>query len=121
MGKVGEWKSLKVTDDSGVRVYPMRRNSEDRFHILCGCEHLESWRDRILPESFLISGRGGLACWELIESSKYLTKCTHISGRKVDNPKLVKLVLRFAGITVLYFILFCMGGSPGELSEELVT
>ena len=45
--RLGAWRMLKFTDDSGVRVYPM-----------CG--------NQILPESILNLGRCNLACWELM-------------------------------------------------------
>ena len=49
--RLGAWRALKFTDDSGVRVCPMCGNFEDEFYIL--------------PESFLNSGRDSLAFWEL--------------------------------------------------------
>ena len=34
--RLGAWRALKVTDDSGMRVCPMCGNFEDEFHILGG-------------------------------------------------------------------------------------
>ena len=39
---------------------------EVEFHILVSCENLECWRNQILPEWLLNSGRGNLACWVLM-------------------------------------------------------
>ena len=39
--RLGAWRALKFTDDSGVRICPMCGNFEDEFHILGGCENLE--------------------------------------------------------------------------------
>ena len=64
--RLGAWRALKFTDVSGVRVCSICGNFEDEFHILGGCENLEWWRNQTLPESFLNSGRGSLACWELM-------------------------------------------------------
>ena len=86
---MGEWRALKFIGESGVIVFPMCGNFEDEFHILGGCENLESWRNQILPEEFLNSGRGSLACCELMVNPDNWLKV----GRFLDKVRKIRTLL----------------------------
>ena len=87
--RLGAWRALKFTDDSGMRVCPMCGNFEDEFHILGGCENLESLRNQMLPESFLNSGRGSFAFWELMVNKDNWLKV----GRFLDKVRKIRTLL----------------------------
>ena len=111
--RLGAWRALKFTDDSGVWVCPMCRNFEDEFHILGSCKNLECWRNSILPESFLNSERGNLECRKLmvnpddwLNEGRFLDKVRIIRTLLFDRLAIIEKALLVCNVIIFSSIMF---------------
>ena len=76
-----------LRNESGIRLCPLWNEQDSWEHIVAKCPETEGLKWQLLPERFLRSERGRLACWDLIwryESGngicKYLVKVRKIRG-----------------------------------------
>ena len=74
-----------------------------RISHIAGCENLESWRNHMLPESFLNSGRGSLACWEMMVNPDNWLKV----GTFLDKVRKIRTLL-FDWLTITDNLWFVM-------------
>ena len=56
--RLGVWRALKLTDDSGVRVCPMCGNFEVEFHILGGLRKFRKLEDSDVARIVFKFGKG---------------------------------------------------------------
>ena len=98
--RLGAWRALKFTDGSGMRVCPMCGNFENEFHILGGLWKFRNLEESYVARSFLNSGRGSLACWELmvnpdnwLKVGTFLDKLRKI--RTLEESDVARIVFKF--------------------------
>ncbi|KAJ4435511.1 hypothetical protein ANN_18127 [Periplaneta americana] len=69
--RLGVWRALKIVNEEGARICPLCGRGETSHHILSECEATEALRKRFLPESFIISSRGYLATYNILNNAKF--------------------------------------------------
>ena len=88
--RLGGWMAHHLRNESDIRLCPLCNEQDSWEHIVANCPETELLRWQLLPERFLRSECGRLACWDLIwgyESGngicKYLVKVRKIRGEKI--------------------------------------
>ena len=79
-----------LRNESAIRLCPLSKEQGSWEHILANCPETERLRWQLLPERFLMSERGRLACRDLIwkyESGngicKYLVKVRKVTREEI--------------------------------------
>ena len=88
--RLGGWMAHHLRNESGNRLCPLCNEQDSWEHIVADCPETELLRWQLLPNRFLMSERGRLACWDLImgyESGngicKYLVKVRKVREEKI--------------------------------------
>ena len=64
------WMVHHLRNESGIRLCPLCNEQNNWQHIVANCPETERLRWQLLPERFLMSDRGMLACWDLFGGMK---------------------------------------------------
>lgn len=88
---LGGWMAHNLTNEEGIKLCPLCDDHENWQHIIAFCRETEQLRLQMLPERFLRSDRGRVACWDLLGRIESESKTCKFLGtvRKLRYNKIV--------------------------------